>query len=112
MAAILRIILGEDYALKLSLPNGIPNSVEHLKEEITRQFGLTGNFRLQYRDIEFDNEFVNLTMPSEIKDKSTVKVVYLPVESSVFSVLPHPRREMSVLYHVRKLIQTFFLLLN
>lgn len=57
MAATLRIILGEDNASKLSLPNGIPSSLEYLKEEIRRQFGLTGNFRLQYRDIEFDNEF-------------------------------------------------------
>lgn len=91
MAATLRIILGEDNASKLSLPNGIPSSLEYLKEEIRRQFGLTGNFRLQYRDIEFDNEFVNLTLPSEIKDKSTVKVVYLPVESDVVSLNATPQ---------------------
>lgn len=88
MAATLRIILGEDNASKLSLPNGIPSSLEYLKEEIRRQFGLTGNFRLQYRDIEFDNEFVNLTLPSEIK--STVKVVYLPVESDEVSLNATP----------------------
>ncbi|XP_024116549.1 uncharacterized protein LOC112138208 [Oryzias melastigma] len=83
MAAILRVVFGEDDASKLSLPNGIPSSVECLKEEIRRQFDLSQNFRLQYRDIEFNNEFVNLTLTSEIQNKSTVKVVYLPLESVV-----------------------------
>lgn len=61
MAASLRVVLGIDNASKLTLPNGMPDSVEALKEEIKRWFSLPGSFRLQYRDIEFDNEFVNLT---------------------------------------------------
>ncbi|XP_026158974.1 uncharacterized protein LOC113128125 [Mastacembelus armatus] len=78
MAATLRVILGVDNASKLTLPSGIPDD---LKGEIRRHFGLSGNFRLQYRDIEFDNEFVNLTLTSEIKDKSTIKLIYLPDET-------------------------------
>ncbi|XP_026163312.1 uncharacterized protein LOC113130707 [Mastacembelus armatus] len=81
MAATLRVILGVDNASKLTLPSGIPDSVDDLKGEIRRHFGLSGNFRLQYRDIEFDNEFVNLTLTSEIKDKSTIKLIYLPDET-------------------------------
>ena len=81
MAATLRVILGADNAAKLTLPTGIPDSVEDLIGEIRRHFAVSGNFRLQYRDAEFDNEFVNLTVTSEIKDKCTVKVIYLTNES-------------------------------
>ncbi|XP_037388060.1 uncharacterized protein LOC108411300 [Pygocentrus nattereri] len=85
MAETLSIILGVDNASKLTLPTGIP--VQDLKGEIRRKFGLSGNFRLQCSHIEFDNEFVNLTVSSEIKDKTTVKVIYLPNESD--TTLPH-----------------------
>lgn len=46
MAATLRVILGVDNSSKLMLPSGIPGSVDILKEEIQRQFGLTEDFRL------------------------------------------------------------------
>lgn len=78
MASVLRVIFGTDNASKLHLPNGIPDSVEDLKEEIRRQLNVSDDFRLQYRDADFDNEYVNLTSTSELKDKATVKVVYSP----------------------------------
>lgn len=81
MAAVLRVVLGVDNASKLILPTGIPDSAEVLNKEIRRNFALSGNFRLKDRDSEFDNEFVNLSATSEIKDKSTVKVIYLQNES-------------------------------
>lgn len=71
MAATLRVVLGADSTLKLTLPTGIPDSVESLKGEIKLHFDLSGNFRLHYRDIEFDNDYVNLTTISSIRDKST-----------------------------------------
>lgn len=40
MAASLRVVLGVDNAAKLTLPNGIPDSIEALKEEIQRKFKL------------------------------------------------------------------------
>ncbi|KAF7640946.1 hypothetical protein LDENG_00003750, partial [Lucifuga dentata] len=83
MAATLRVVLGIDDASKLTLPCGIPDTVEQLKGEIQRHFGLSGAFRLQYRDTELDNEYVNLTATSEIKDKSTVKVIMLPNTSEL-----------------------------
>ncbi|XP_041865943.1 sterile alpha motif domain-containing protein 3-like [Melanotaenia boesemani] len=85
MAATLRVILGVDNSSKLILPSGIPGSVDRLKEEIQRQFGLTEDFRLQYRDAEFDNEYMNLTTTGDIKDKSTIKVIYTqnPAPSTV-----------------------------
>lgn len=76
MAATLRVVFGVDNASKLTLPCGIPTSVETLKEDIKRHFGLTEDFRLQYRDVDFDNEYMNLTTTTDIKDKSTVKVIY------------------------------------
>lgn len=71
------VIFGVDDASKLILPNGIPDSIEDLKGETGRHFSLSGNYRLQYRDIDFDN----LTETSEIKNKSTVKVINLPDET-------------------------------
>nr|XP_043908836.1 sterile alpha motif domain-containing protein 3-like [Solea senegalensis]XP_043908843.1 sterile alpha motif domain-containing protein 3-like [Solea senegalensis]XP_043908850.1 sterile alpha motif domain-containing protein 3-like [Solea senegalensis]XP_043908860.1 sterile alpha motif domain-containing protein 3-like [Solea senegalensis] len=87
MAATIRVVLGVNDASKLALPTGIPGSVADLKEEIKRHFGLSGNFRLQYRDTEFDNEFVNLSCTSDIKDKSTVKIIYLTNDTN--ASLPH-----------------------
>lgn len=86
MAATLRVILGVDNYSKLMLPSGMPSSIEMLKEEIQRQFALTEDFRLQYRDIEFDNEYMNLTTTADIKDKSTIKVIY--TQNSVPTSVP------------------------
>lgn len=91
MIATLRVILGVNNASKLTLPSGITDSAEYLKGEIARHFGLSANFRLQYRDIEFDNEFVNLTATSEIKDKAKLKVIYLPNESRTTTPTAHQR---------------------
>lgn len=38
---------------------------------------MTEDFRLQYRDVEFDNEYMNLTTTADIRDKSTIKVIYI-----------------------------------
>uniref|UniRef100_A0A3P8TP41 PB1 domain-containing protein n=1 Tax=Amphiprion percula TaxID=161767 RepID=A0A3P8TP41_AMPPE len=93
MSATLRVILGVDNASKLTLPTGIPDSMEDLKQEITRQFNLSGNFRLQYRDKDFDNEFVNLSTTAELADKSTIKIIYMPGGSgtSTHRSAPHQR---------------------
>ncbi|MGL5956378.1 MAG: hypothetical protein ACRC0X_07235, partial [Brevinema sp.] len=55
-----RIVLGDNDSMKLTLLSGIPNSVEELKSEIRKQCGVTGDFRLQYLDTDFD-DFLNLT---------------------------------------------------
>lgn len=73
----LRVILGEEDARKLILPAGIPDSIQELCQTIKMSFGLQENFRLQYQDADFGNEFINLTVTSEINDKATIKVVYL-----------------------------------
>ncbi|XP_016523172.1 uncharacterized protein LOC103132985 [Poecilia formosa] len=49
-----------------------------LKEEIKRQCRVDGDFRLQFMDVEFGNEFTNLVSMSDIQDKSTIKVIFNP----------------------------------
>lgn len=80
-SAVLRIILGENDFAKVTLPLGIPDSVEELKNEIKRQCEVLGEFRLQYKDTDFD-DFINLTYTSVIRNKATLKVVYHPGASS------------------------------
>lgn len=83
-SAVLRLILGENDSSKVTLPLGIPDSVEELKSEIKRQCEVLGDFRLQYKDIDFD-EFINLSSTSDIQNKATLKVIYLPSASSTIS---------------------------
>ena len=89
-SAVLRIILGENDSSKVTLPLGIPGSVDELKSEIKRQCEVSGDFRLQYKDIDFD-EFINLTSTSDIQNKATVKVIYLPNYSSTISPCLSPQ---------------------
>lgn len=62
--AKLRIVLGADNCVKLTLPCGIPDSVDILKFEIQKQCGIEGVFRLPCMDNDFD-QFMNLTSLSE-----------------------------------------------
>ncbi|KAL3973708.1 hypothetical protein ACER0C_024915 [Sarotherodon galilaeus] len=70
----LLIILGENNALKLTLPLGIPKNVNELKAEIENQCGVSEQFRLQYMDTDF-NQFLNLTSTFDLKDMDKIKVI-------------------------------------
>lgn len=89
-SAVLRVILGENDASKVTLPFGIPNSVEELKNVIQRQCEVAGDFRLQYKDTDFD-EFMNLTSTSDIQNNATLKVIYLPSALSTSSSCLSPQ---------------------
>ncbi|TKS64894.1 hypothetical protein D9C73_027686 [Collichthys lucidus] len=78
----LRVILGEDDARKLILPAGIPDSIQELCQTVKTSFRLQEDFRLQYQDADFGNDFVNLSVTSEIHDKATIKVVYLSIHNN------------------------------
>ncbi|XP_062240634.1 uncharacterized protein LOC133950599 [Platichthys flesus] len=71
-----RIILGENNSQRLILPGGIPDSISDLADQIKQQCGVEGDFRLQYMDYEFGNEFTNLLSMSDVQDKSTIKVIF------------------------------------
>ncbi|XP_076730646.1 uncharacterized protein LOC106676402 [Maylandia zebra] len=70
----LLIILGENNALKLTLPLGIPKNVNELKAEIENQCGVSEQFRLQYMDTDF-NQFLNMTSTFDLKDMDKIKVI-------------------------------------
>ena len=72
----LRVILGENDSQRLILQNGLPATVPELVEHIKRQCGVQSDFRLQFMDADFGNEFTNLTSVSEIEDKSTIKLIF------------------------------------
>ncbi|XP_046706911.1 uncharacterized protein LOC124386909 [Silurus meridionalis] len=78
---ILRIILGENDSQRLILKDGLPESVSELIQHIKRQCGVEGDIRLQFMDADFNNEFTNLTSMSDVKDKSTIKVIFNTVAS-------------------------------
>lgn len=73
---------GEDDARKLTIESGIPNTVEEFALQIKTFFKVTEPLRLQYRDREMDDQFMNLLSTSELEDKATVKVVYIPSETT------------------------------
>ncbi|KAL6472423.1 hypothetical protein MHYP_G00186110 [Metynnis hypsauchen] len=73
---------GEDDARKLIIESGIPNTVEEFALQIKTFFQVTEPFRLQYRDREMDDQFMNLSSASELEDKATVKVVFMPSDTT------------------------------
>ncbi|CAJ1064739.1 hypothetical protein DPX16_0729, partial [Xyrichtys novacula] len=56
---------------------GIPDSLEDLISDIKQTCALSGRIRLQYKDTDFGDMFVNLTSTTDIKYLSTVKVIQM-----------------------------------
>lgn len=79
----LKVIIGENNIEKLTLPNSIPESLDDLLSEINTTFGLKGNFRLQYMDQDFGNDFFNLNSTTELQDLGTIKVIHQQTNSSL-----------------------------
>ncbi|XP_013875869.1 uncharacterized protein LOC106525995, partial [Austrofundulus limnaeus] len=74
---ILKVILMDNTSQRLTLSNGLPQSVSELMEEVRHQCGLTYTFNLQFMDPLFNDDFMNLTSVSEIQNRGTIKVVNL-----------------------------------
>ncbi|KAE8287211.1 hypothetical protein D5F01_LYC15180 [Larimichthys crocea] len=72
--ARLKVILGENNIEKLTLPNGIPESLEDLLGTIKTTFGLKDNLRLQYMDQDFGNDFFDLNSTTQLQNLGTVKI--------------------------------------
>lgn len=79
----LRILFGgpED-SRKFTLDSGLPVSVNELRNVLRTCFNFTEEFRLQYFVPDF-NEFINLSLMNEIKDKITLRVIILPSETLI-----------------------------
>ncbi|KAM9354214.1 uncharacterized protein KZ484_012402 [Pholidichthys leucotaenia] len=74
---ILKVILGDNSSQRLTFQNGLPGSVNELVDEVQRQCGLDSDFRLQFMDALFGNEFMNLTSVDEMQNRSTIRVIPL-----------------------------------
>lgn len=75
-SVMLRIIFSDNSSQRLILPDGLPTTVPDLVEHIKTHCGVQPDFRVQFMDTEFGNEFTNLTSVSEIGDKSTIKLIF------------------------------------
>lgn len=50
--------------------------MDDLVLEIMTVFGVKKKFRLQYKDKDFGNEYMNLMSTSQIEDRDTLKVIF------------------------------------
>ena len=81
LPAQLRVVIKDCDVRKLTLPSGIPQTLEALRAILLGTFQLDGDFSLMYEDKEFGNEYFTLTSTADIHNKSTIKIVQ--VESTV-----------------------------
>lgn len=70
---------------KLSLPSGIPRTIEELQKTVKDTFGLTEPFSLEYLDADF-GDFFALHSTEQVRDRGTIKVLAIP--SIVLSLIP------------------------
>ena len=55
----------------------MPETLTDLHNTIRQAFGIQADFRIQFMDPEFNNEFMNVTSVHDIQDRSTMKLVYM-----------------------------------
>ncbi|CAM4724391.1 unnamed protein product [Leuciscus chuanchicus] len=83
---------GEGDARKLIIESGIPNTLDEFALQIKNFFQVTEPFKLQFQDREMNDQFMNLVSTSELEDKATVKVVYMPSETTSSNPLTRDAR--------------------
>lgn len=72
----LRVIIEEDDYRRLDLHSGKPKTVMDLHKTICDVFGIERDFRIQFMDPIFNNEFMNITSVQDIQNRGTIKLVY------------------------------------
>lgn len=72
-----RVMLDAENSQRLLFEGGFPRSVDEAVQELKRQSNLNSTFSFQVMDEHFGNVFTKLTRVVEIKDKGTVKVIYI-----------------------------------
>lgn len=78
MASIqLLVILNTNNNVRMQLPNGVPDTVKELIEEVKNVCGIVGYIRLQCQDTDFGKIFVNLNSTSVVNDLTVLKVVQI-----------------------------------
>ena len=74
--AQLRVMLADHDVRKVLLPSGIPETAEDLHSVIRDTFSITRDFSVYYKDVDF-GEFFTLFSTTDLKDKDTIKVVFV-----------------------------------
>lgn len=105
-SAQLRVILADHDVRKVVLPSGIPEMVDDLHSVIRDTFSIARDFCLHYKDADFGDEFFTLVSTTDLKDKDTIKIVFLQdqeptvtltltdvTDTSVTNVTDHPPEE-------------------
>lgn len=70
----MRVIVSEGDIRKITLTTQ-PETLQDLIDLLRSTLQTTYDFSLQYQDPEFNNELCNLTHPSELPDKPTLKII-------------------------------------
>ncbi|KAF3841504.1 hypothetical protein F7725_007366, partial [Dissostichus mawsoni] len=89
-SAQLRVIIEETQVHKLTLPDGIPSTVDNLLAAAQDHFQLQGSFNIMHMDKDFDDQFFTLMSTDVIKDKDTIKLVKTDPIILTFSPIEAP----------------------
>jgi len=73
----LRVIIEDDDFRRLDLHSGKPKTLMDLHNTIRDAFGIERDFRIQFMDPDFNNEFMNISSMQDIEDRGTIKLVYM-----------------------------------
>ncbi|CAM4683331.1 unnamed protein product [Leuciscus chuanchicus] len=84
----LRVITEETQVHKLTLPDGIPSTVDKFLAAAQNHFQLQGSFTVMYMDKDFDDQFFTLTSTDVIKNKDTIKLVRNEPSSVILTLTP------------------------
>ncbi|XP_074550048.1 uncharacterized protein LOC141807753 [Halichoeres trimaculatus] len=79
----LRVIVDDNDFRRLDVPTGLPETLEELHNAIRESFDIENDFRIQFMDPDFNDEFMNATSIKDIKDRATIKLVYIQHCASV-----------------------------
>lgn len=71
------MILVDHDVCKLALPFGIPGTGDDLHSVICETFGIAGDFSVLYKDVDFGDEHFTMCSKTDIKDRDTIKVVFI-----------------------------------
>lgn len=79
----LRVIVGDNDYRRLDLQSGMSETLTDLHNTIRQAFDIQADFRIQFIDPDFNNEFMNVMSVQDIQDRSTIKLVYMPKDVGV-----------------------------
>lgn len=81
----IRVVVKDDDFRRLELDSGMPQTLTEFSRRVQEAFDIDRDFRIQYMDPDFNNEFMNVTSMEDIKDRSTIKLVYTSTVSHLDS---------------------------